>query len=47
MTVMVCKNCGYRFESGISRTNKCPYCDGKSIEKEKNAEELLSEIDTE
>lgn len=39
MTKFVCRNCGFRVES--ERGEKCPWCNRASLEKEKNAEELL------
>jgi len=39
----ICTNCNYRFES--SKISDCPYCGLKKVEKEKNAEELLKEIE--
>ena len=41
MAKFVCKNCGFRTEN--EKAGKCPYCDGKSLEKEPSAEELLEE----
>ena len=40
----ICSNCGYRVEN--ARGEKCPYCDKNSLEKEKTAEELVSEAET-
>lgn len=39
----ICKNCNFKFDARF--VSDCPYC-GKedSIEKEKNASELLEEI---
>lgn len=34
----VCRNCGFRTEAVSDR---CPYCDKKGLEREKDAEELL------
>ncbi len=39
----VCNNCNYRFES--KGASECDYCGKKSIEIEKSATELLSEVD--
>ena len=41
MTKFICKNCGFRIERDNLET--CPYCDRKSLEKEKTAAELLAE----
>lgn len=39
----ICKNCNFRFEARA--ISECPYCGKKEhIEKEKNASELLDEI---
>jgi rubrerythrin len=43
MVKFVCKNCNYRFES--SNPFDCPYCGREDFEKEKNASELLQEIE--
>lgn len=43
MTKYVCKNCNYRFEH--KSANECGFCGMDSIEIEKNASELLDEID--
>lgn len=45
MTKFFCKNCGYRIET--ENLQKCPYCNKASLQKEKNAEELLDEINDE
>jgi rubrerythrin len=42
MAKFICRNCGFRVEK--DKIEKCPYCDRKSLEKEKSAEELLSDI---
>lgn len=42
MTKFVCKNCGFRTEA---RADRCPYCDRKDMEREKDAGELLSSLD--
>ncbi len=40
----ICKNCRFRLETkGYS---DCPYCGKKEIEKEKNATELLEEVES-
>ena len=38
----VCKNCNYRFNS--ENANECGFCGMKDIEIEKNANELLDEV---
>ncbi|MBI2045140.1 hypothetical protein HYT23_03715 [Candidatus Pacearchaeota archaeon] len=44
MTSFVCKECGYRFESGLeNRKRKCPYCGKEGISRELSATELLEE----
>ena len=40
----VCVECGYRFQSDLKKSKKCPYCSGDNIEKEKSAEELVDNI---
>jgi len=47
MTIFVCKECGYRFESEKGKLKKCPYCSGDEVEKEKTAEELIDNIESE
>jgi len=42
MAGYVCKNCGFKTEM---RTETCPYCDKNGLEKEKDAEELLSSLE--
>ena len=42
MVKFVCKGCNYRFET--EDAFDCPYCGNESIEKEKDAGELLEEI---
>ncbi len=44
MMKFICKGCGYRFESEKENT-KCPYCGKKEIEGEKNAEELIKDVE--
>ena len=44
MTSYVCMNCNYKFKADNAIT--CPYCSKRSIEKEKSAEELLTEIES-
>ncbi|MBS3093293.1 hypothetical protein J4456_01790 [Candidatus Pacearchaeota archaeon] len=40
----ICKNCNFKFEA--KNVFDCPYCGKKEfIEKEKNASELLDDID--
>ncbi|MBD3252343.1 hypothetical protein GF386_01280 [Candidatus Pacearchaeota archaeon] len=43
MVKYVCVNCNYRFEA--KEPLECPYCGNEKIEKEKNASELLEEIE--
>jgi len=43
MNRYVCLNCNYRFES--NSPNDCPHCGRDEFEKEKDAEELLSEVE--
>jgi DNA-directed RNA polymerase subunit RPC12/RpoP len=42
MTKFVCSKCNYRFEA--NQADSCPYCGGKTIEREKSASELLNEV---
>lgn len=42
MERFVCEKCNYRFEAKKARS--CPYCGNGSIEKEKSASELISEV---
>ncbi len=42
MVKFVCVSCNYRFES--DKTEACPYCNSKSVEKEQSAEEILEEV---
>jgi len=42
MTRFICKDCGYKFESA---EKKCPYCSKDNVEEEKNAEELIKDIE--
>lgn len=39
----ICKDCNYRFNA--ERTRECDYCGRNNIEIEKNAGELLDEVD--
>ncbi len=43
MTKLVCKGCGYHIDSQ-KPTKTCPYCGKDRLEKEKNAGEILEEI---
>jgi biotin synthase-like enzyme len=44
MANYICKHC--KFRSSSERIPKdCPYCGRSTLEKEKSAEELLTEID--
>ena len=43
MDKYVCKNCNYRFERDDAYD--CPYCGNEAIEKEKDAEGLLEEVE--
>jgi len=45
MAKLICKNCGYRFEGEEEVKIKCPYCDKKEIEEEKDAEELIKDVE--
>lgn len=45
MTIYICKECGYRFET--ERPKSCPYCSSVKVKREETAEELLSEVDSE
>jgi len=42
MGKFVCKNCNYRFERDDAYD--CPYCGKEAIEKEKDAKELLEDV---
>lgn len=42
MAGYVCKNCGFRTEN---RADKCPWCDRKGLEQEKDAGELLNSVE--
>jgi len=44
MVKFICSHCGYKKESEIN-IKKCPYCNKDSLERERNAEELVNEID--
>ena len=39
----VCKDCSYRFNANVL-PKTCPYCNKEQIEEEKNAEELVEEV---
>jgi len=41
-----CKKCKFKFEKEI-KPNICPYCGDSRIEREKNAEEFLDDIQDE
>jgi DNA-directed RNA polymerase subunit RPC12/RpoP len=43
MDKYVCKDCNYRFERDDAFD--CPYCGNEGIEKEKDANDLLNEVD--
>jgi len=43
MVKYVCLNCNYRVDS--ENLSSCPYCGKENIEREKNASELLNEIE--
>ena len=43
MDSYVCKNCNYRFKRDDAYD--CPYCGNEAIEKEKDAGELLEDVD--
>jgi len=43
MGTWICTNCNYKFNS--KKCSDCPYCGKESVEKEKNATELLKEVD--
>lgn len=42
MIKFACRNCGYQFEA--LKKDLCPYCGKDSVEKEKNASELIDEV---
>ncbi|MDK2908369.1 MAG: hypothetical protein PWQ87_827 [Candidatus Woesearchaeota archaeon] len=44
---LICRNCGYRFETKKGDIPKvCPYCgERNTLEQEKDADSLLHEID--
>lgn len=44
MTKFVCKNCGFRTESGKG-DKRCPFCDRIGLEREPSAEELLKSLE--
>lgn len=41
MVNLVCRNCGYRFESKLLNNKKCPYCGEMSVDFEPSAEDLI------
>jgi rubrerythrin len=43
MENFVCSNCRYKFKAD-KQPKTCPYCNKANVEKEKSADELLSEI---
>ncbi|MBR9706708.1 hypothetical protein GOV14_06755 [Candidatus Pacearchaeota archaeon] len=43
MIKYICTNCNYRFNA--QEAIDCPYCGKEKIEKEKNATELLEEVE--
>jgi len=43
MANYVCTNCNYK--SNLESSSECPYCGEQTIEKEKDASELLDEIE--
>jgi hypothetical protein len=43
MVAWVCNRCKFRFNATNPRD--CPYCGRETLEKEKNASELLDEVD--
>ncbi len=46
MANMICKSCGYRFDDKTNyRVKICPYCSKKTVEEEKDAEELIKEVE--
>ena len=40
----ICKSCGYQFESKVL-PKTCPYCNKGRVEEEKDAEELIEEVE--
>ena len=44
MQSFVCLNCKYRFQARET-PKTCPYCDKRTVEKEKSAEDIVSEVD--
>lgn len=42
MVKFVCAKCNYRFEA--KRKEDCPYCGGDSVEKEKDASEIVDDV---
>lgn len=43
MVMHICTNCSYRFNS--ENPNECPYCGEDKVEIEKDASELLDEVE--
>jgi len=43
MVRLVCKNCGYRYESKSSEKKNCPYCGEMKMDIEPSAAELIEE----
>jgi len=44
MVNFVCMECGYKFETEGHKPKNCPYCNKKSVEKERSAEELVDSV---
>jgi len=45
MENFICTNCRYKFKANeMPRT--CPYCDKRTVEQEKSAEDIVSEVDS-
>lgn len=44
MESFICLNCNYNFKSKQS-PKTCPYCNKNTVEKEKSAEDIISEIE--
>ncbi|MBS3075801.1 hypothetical protein J4429_05070 [Candidatus Pacearchaeota archaeon] len=42
MVKYICRHCKFRCET--NKLSECPYCGRDTLEKEKSAEELLSDI---
>lgn len=45
MNNFICLNCKYRFKAK-EQSKTCPYCNKDSIELEKSAEDIVSEIES-